>query len=575
MEKRPIGLETEYAIRFSPRAGIDHPGNHVVFDALQKAIEQIVATEPGDRADTNFHFFAENGGSFYYEYLPSAFTGGLLEGATPECYGPSELLLYQKAQETILIRAIPDVERKLGGSIGLIKNCRDAKGNVYGAQENYEAEVASPMGRWAIISTALLAVPVLSVALLILIPLAILLCPVFIVCGIAHYVSSSQLDRPQHNRPTPREQRLLRIRNLTRHLGTEIGLLRWGMWFEYRFLSPITFLAMTPYSFALRAFAFRKQRRALEAFLVSRVIITGAGTLLENEQFALSEKGVAVRLVARLFPTPSLRGIFDTSNLLKIPPMILRDAVAGRSGTIRSLFRNRRNRFQIGLSDSGRCQVAEYLKTGTTLLLLDMLDAGELADAPKFKKPVRALHAIVRDPALKVGAEMIDGNRMSAIDVQRWYLEKARRFVEEQPGLPNEHADTVRLWSEVLDALAKDPGQLVGRIDWVSKRYMLETAGADLDYRGRKKIDIGYHELGSGYFDLLEREGIAPVMVEFEEIENAIHNPPSPATARARSAFIKQIRFPGQRVWVSWTSAVVNSDRHVERVNFGEENPDD
>src|SRR5262249_10454857 len=77
-----------------------------------------------------------------YEAQPQALDDGLIEAGTPECRGPSEVVLYQRAQEDLLVRAIPIVARRLDGELTLLKNCRDAAGHTYGAQENYEADLA-------------------------------------------------------------------------------------------------------------------------------------------------------------------------------------------------------------------------------------------------------------------------------------------------------------------------------------------------------------------------------------------------------------------------------------------------
>ncbi len=142
---RLLGQETEYAIRFSPERR--HPGNDVIYDALSTAIGSRVKSEPGLYAERP-QIFIENGGAFHYEYLPYCAEGGLIEGATPECRGPAQLLLYQKAQEALLLDSLSEAEgilRASGfpGKLGLLKNCRDAEGHVYGAQESFQVALST------------------------------------------------------------------------------------------------------------------------------------------------------------------------------------------------------------------------------------------------------------------------------------------------------------------------------------------------------------------------------------------------------------------------------------------------
>ena len=118
--RRLVGLETEYAIRFG---GADdappHPGNARIYDSIVAAVRDLVPTRGGRRRMGRKRVFTANGGSLCYESLPHAPDGGLLEGATPECRGPSQLLLYQQAQEALLVRACRDAAGgALAGEIG-------------------------------------------------------------------------------------------------------------------------------------------------------------------------------------------------------------------------------------------------------------------------------------------------------------------------------------------------------------------------------------------------------------------------------------------------------------------------
>ncbi len=143
-----MGQETEYAIRFSSEKR--RPGHDLVYEVLAKIIGARVRTEPGMYAGRP-QIFTQNGGAFHYEYYPYCTDGGLIEGATPECLSPAQLLLYQKAQEALLREAIPEAEKRLSqlgypGKLGLLKNCRDAMGHVYGAQESFEVGLARGFG---------------------------------------------------------------------------------------------------------------------------------------------------------------------------------------------------------------------------------------------------------------------------------------------------------------------------------------------------------------------------------------------------------------------------------------------
>jgi proteasome accessory factor A len=112
--------------------------------------------------------------------------------------------------------------------------------------------------------------------------------------------------------------------------------------------------------------------------------------------------------------------------------------------------------------------------------------------------------------------------------------------------------DVLRLWGEALDALEAEPGGLIGRLDWVTKRYLLRAAGTDVNADARKKIDLRYHELGDGYLSWLEAEGLAPRLVTPEEAEAAIQTPPANSPAALRGRLIRQLADEGLPAVASW-----------------------
>jgi hypothetical protein len=263
----------------------------------------------------------------------------------------------------------------------------------------------------------------------------------------------------------------------------------------------------------------------------------------------------------RLTSLPVDRSIFDIGHLTKsvfsITNLELRPL--GR------LFR-RRQRLQLGLSDSNLAQTAEYLKIATTSLVIDMAEAGLLRDLPRVRRPIRALRRLIGDPELKAKVACSDGVERSALELQRLYLERAREFVASSATPSLEAREVVRLWAETLDALEHDPASLFGRIDWVSKRGLLETAGRDLDLAERQTIALKYHELGVGYFAELEREGLAPKLVEADEVARAMTQPPQSSPARRRSDLVRSLATEGVRALVSWDQVEIRREGERRQV---------
>src|SRR5262249_46087594 len=132
----------------------------------------------------DYGWFLANGGAVRFERIPLLGllpASGLVEGATPECRGPRQLLLYQRAQDVLLSRAAA-ASGGSDGVVSLLKNNRDARGSCYGSHENYEATVAAgvTLFLWRLGLVLLLpavAVPVVLAAVVVFFLFAILLLP--------------------------------------------------------------------------------------------------------------------------------------------------------------------------------------------------------------------------------------------------------------------------------------------------------------------------------------------------------------------------------------------------------------
>lgn len=550
---RLLGQETEYAIRFSPERR--HPGNDVIYDALATAIGSRVKSEPGFYAERP-QIFLENGGAFHYEYFPYCAEGGLVEGATPECRGPTQLLLYQRAQESLLLDSISDAEgilRAAGfpGKLGLLKNCRDAEGHVYGAQESFEAPLGDGVSLvfYRIALASLLPLLVVTV----ICGWAVLLLLMFGMLAIA-ILSTLVVALP------PFRRRGFFARLFSREdRSLENALGRFLYWLSY----AVTWPFIASFSVLLRAFAFRPIRRYATAFLVSRPVVSGAGTLDRDGRFLLSEKGPAIGHTMRFSISPTDRAIFDTGNLMK--PVLA--AAHFQPMPMLGLFR-RAQRLQLGLADSSMLQEAELLKAGSTALVLDMIEEGILADAPRLKRPIAALHAIVSDPTLETRVET-DRGPMTAIEIQKYYLDRAEDFVRESKATSMEALEVVRLWRSVLAALERrHMSTLVGRIDWVTKRYLLESCDDVRDRLLLKTVDLRYHELGEGYAARLENRGFARRLLGRDEVRRAMTVPPEGTPAFARGRFIRNREPSFAPVRISWDSARIGGRFHGTIIRF-------
>ena len=145
---------------------------------------------------------------------------------------------------------------------------------------------------------------------------------------------------------------------------------------------------------------------------------------------------------------------------------------------------------------------------------------------------------------------------MSALELQRWYHNRAQIYLALHPDAKEIFQPIVDRWKHVLDTLAWDPEQLIGQVDWVTKKSLIEEAGAESPFPIKKRIDLAYHELGSGYFERFSDAQLTTQIVHPQDLEQALKHPPRSRSAELRSRFICSNQ-NSKKTWsVGWNYAV-------------------
>ena len=109
---------------------------------------------------------------------------------------------------------------------------------------------------------------------------------------------------------------------------------------------------------------------------------------------------------------------------------------------------------------------------------------------------VQATREISRDPARRWIVELEDGRTIGALDVQ-WRL---HALATQYLGGRDEETDwLLESWSYTLDALPHKPEALLGGVDWISKKWLLETfmAAENLSWNDPwlQSLDLEYHNI--------------------------------------------------------------------------------
>ena len=180
--------------------------------------------------------------------------------------------------------------------------------------------------------------------------------------------------------------------------------------------------------------------------------------------------------------------------------------------------------------------------------------------------PVWALKEISRDPGHKWILRRHNGKTISAIDVQRSYLDLALRHLK---GMDDESDWVLREWEQTLDDLETDPMLLVDRLDWVAKKWMLESfreaEKLDWDDPWMQSLDLEYLNIDPNrglYYDMVKQGSMRRVLTD-EQIEKAVTTPPQDTRAKARAAVVRTLSENRVRYIVDWDSVYLENEHHL------------
>ncbi len=222
-------------------------------------------------------------------------------------------------------------------------------------------------------------------------------------------------------------------------------------------------------------------------------------------------------------------------------------------------------RLHLLVGDSNMSEYATALKVGTTALMLELLEE-RIVPEVKMLDPVQAIRDISRDLTFKWEVQLEDGRYTTALEVQRQYLRLAETYLR---GKDPEGDWVLDEWRLVLDALACDPMALMDRLDWVTKKWLLETfmaaEGKDWDDPWIQSLDLEYHNLNPSrglYHDLRQR-GLLRKVVDDERVNQAIVRPPEDTRARARSKVMRALTGQKARYVIDWDSIYVEDEKYL------------
>ncbi len=210
-------------------------------------------------------------------------------------------------------------------------------------------------------------------------------------------------------------------------------------------------------------------------------------------------------------------------------------------------------RIHLLCGDSNMAEYATMLKMGTTGLVLQLIEDGHAPKGIEIGDPVEALHDISRDQERQWLVTLDSGKTISALDIQEQFLDAVQQHYKGQ----DEETDWVlEQWEVMLNDLRGEYTKLVGRVDWASKLWLLETfreaEQVGWDDPALKSLDLEYHNLNPErglYYGLLD-EGRIPRVTTDKAIELAQEHPPRNTRAFGRGEVVRHLLACGPSVEV-------------------------
>lgn len=287
--------------------------------------------------------------------------------------------------------------------------------------------------------------------------------------------------------------------------------------------------------------------KVLIPFLISRQIYAGAGKILTTPKgpvFCLSQRAEHIWEGVSSATTRS-RPIINT-----------RDEPHADA--------ERYRRLHVIVGDSNMSEYANFLKIGTTSIILTMLeDKGQVLRDLTLENPIRAIREISSDISLTTRVRLANGREISAIDIQTEYLERALRYRDLKGFTPDEDR-ALTMWESTMSQLTKDPSELWRQCDWVAKHRLIEQYqqrdNLGLGHAKMALLDLLYHDVDRrrGLFYKLQAAGQTERMTTDQAITTAMTTPPATTRARLRGAFVKRAKERRRDYTVDWVHLKLN-----------------
>lgn len=347
-----------------------------------------------------------------------------------------------------------------------------------------------------------------------------------------------------------------------------------------------TFGCHENYLVDISASAFRGSLALLMPFLVTRQIFAGVGRVgghkLNRTDFRRNIMTIGEHDVDTMWVADFYGVEIDNSIEFQLSQRAdhIVNTVSSRVRFNRAIINPKRDsyydysdlhRLHVLFGEPNMNEYAMWLKIATTCIVLDLIDLKVVPEIVRVDDPLGTLKGVSRDATMKWPVRLANGHTLSAVNLQRIYLEAAQSHLQ---GRDEQTDQALQEWEDTLDGLERDPMELGDRLDWVAKKQMLleymESEGVGWHDDALHSLDLEYHNINPrvGLYAALEEMGAVRRICTDERIQSSTHTPPQNTRAKGRADVIAQLI---QRKWgrylIDWDWVRVDKDRHLELRN--------
>jgi proteasome accessory factor A len=223
-------------------------------------------------------------------------------------------------------------------------------------------------------------------------------------------------------------------------------------------------------------------------------------------------------------------------------------------------------RLHLLIGDSNMSPFANALKIGTTVCILTLLEENLLPKQIALRDAVLATREISRRPDGDWVVEMDDGSTQDALDIQYQFLAHAQRHLS---GSDEETDWILEMWQFTLDALKGKPELLIGGVDWISKKWLLnmfiEDQGLSWQDPWLQSIDLEYHNIHPQrglFFALKPAKAIGEFNASVRRSEAKLA-PPAHTRAAGRGRAVAFFQRKNLPYIINWDSIALESQDYL------------